>query len=213
MTSEEWVTLAKYSNPQEASLVRDMLESHGIDGVAFGGEINSTLWHLGPTIAGVELKVPAHQSVRAAELVETFREERSSIRPSNWTCPECGEEVDAGFEVCWFCESLIDETAIEQTPADESRRPVEEFTTKKDAATELADDEREPGESSEELAERAYKAAKLGIVFFPALIYSLSLLIRLGKEDLSETALKKYYWSTGIVLVWLIVFFALLLAP
>jgi hypothetical protein len=25
-----------------------------------------------------------------------------------WTCPRCGEEVDDGFEVCWWCGTSID---------------------------------------------------------------------------------------------------------
>jgi hypothetical protein len=30
---------------------------------------------------------------------------------SNWKCPDCGAEVDAGFEVCWACGTAHDGTA------------------------------------------------------------------------------------------------------
>jgi hypothetical protein len=206
MAAEELVTIAKYSDPHEAGMVRAMLESHGIDGLLIGGEINNTLWPLGATIAGVELRVPESQSVRAVEILETHREGAASAAQGDWTCLHCGEDVEAGFDVCWSCQTPFDATPPD--PADDSpaRPPLD------DSGQGLSDDDiPSPASTTDELASRALRAALVGILFFPAMFYCLFLLLELGSEELSESALKKFYWSTGLLLVWLTMFVGLLL--
>jgi len=210
MPSEEFVTIAKFSDAQEASMVRARLESEGISGLVTGGEINNTLWHLGPTIAGVELKVASEQAEQAAELLESFRETKPSASHEDWTCPKCGEHVEAGFDVCWSCGAVFgeaEEVEGDVEPVRSDEKPPEATT---DEPSDVEETE-EPTETADEQAYRAFRAALIGLIFFPAAIYALFLLLDLSTQDLGQSALKRYYQATGMVLLVLTLIFGILL--
>lgn len=210
MDPEHPVTIAKYADSQEASMAKALLESHGIIGTAIGGALNNALWHLGPTITGVELQVSAQDAKRATEILDSLRSSDGKARPDlDWICPQCGEDVDAEFDVCWSCGAPFDPTICE--PADNTTgsnpndgesisdgRDSEFPMEKTDTPEELEQDERFAG--IDERINRAFRLSVLSLVFLPALPFALRDLIQLGSEDLSPWAKRKYYQSTGIVL-------------
>jgi hypothetical protein len=204
MTSEDLVTIAKYGDSQEASLARAMLEDHGITGLVVGGELNSTLWHLGPTISGVELQVPSFEATRASEILESFLDTRNAPTRGDWTCPRCGEKVDAGFDVCWSCGAAVDEPRHE--PADSISPTPERAQLPTDEQVPGSHDEEggpDPSPTPDDQARRALKAAAYGMLFAPLVFYALFLLLELSATELSKPALKQYYQAAFIVLLML----------
>jgi Putative prokaryotic signal transducing protein len=201
MIKEDLVMIAKYGDSQEASLARAMLESQGITGLVVGGEINSTLWHLGSTISGVELQVPASEAARANEILESFLDTRQFQAKGEWNCPSCGEEVDAGFEMCWSCGATADEPSLE--PAN-FLPPLYEITERPpdDHEPVIPKEDENPKQplSADDQARRALKAATYGIMFLPFSFYALYLLLTLSTKELSKPAQKHYYQASFIAL-------------
>lgn len=80
----------------EALRVRDELEAQGVPAV-IDRRSGMDVFGMGAVWA---VCVSATDVRRAAELLK--------VRPSKaaaqaWKCPACGEQVDAGFELCWQC--------------------------------------------------------------------------------------------------------------
>ena len=94
----------------EAYLVRDMLIDNGIHAVVMGEYSESA--PIAPITDGPTVHVRATDRERALELVEQFEQdtvheddETEAVPGPPWTCPKCGESVDANFQVCWNCET------------------------------------------------------------------------------------------------------------
>lgn len=212
MAPKDPVTIAKYSDPHEASMAKSLLESRGIIGTAMGGELNNMLWHLGPTISGVELQVAAEDAERATEILEAFLESQNQSRPQiDWICPHCGEDVEAEFEVCWSCGTPFvspEETAITSVTSNSKHMEPESVSDvfEQESPAEVPDreddfEEKERIVQTDERTYRAFRKAVLSLVFVPALPFALYELLQLGSEDLSPWAMKKYYQSVAIILL------------
>lgn len=85
--------------------LRSALAAKGI-GVFVRSPTNSGLvaGELTPAIAQPELWVVAEEDHAAAE--RQVKQELESLRPVStepWVCPNCGEHLEAQFEVCWKC--------------------------------------------------------------------------------------------------------------
>ena len=175
MLADDLVTVAKYANGHEASMAKGLLEGHGIHGVVVGHEINNTLWHLGPTIAGVELQVAFSEAPNAAEILDEFRKSESPANSRSWVCPHCGEKVEPGFEICWSCGAI-----------NEGRLQPEESTPE---TVEFQEDEEVPLRSliADRTGRRVLRATLIGIFFFPPiLIYAFSLLTELSEREFQQ---------------------------
>ncbi len=89
--------VAEFDNVLKAHSVRILLEANGIPAVVFGESSSET---------GLEpIHVCVHQS--NLELAKTVIREvpaASEVMIPEWICG-CGEQVDAGFHVCWSCGS------------------------------------------------------------------------------------------------------------
>jgi hypothetical protein len=83
----------------------------------------------------------ASESVPASTSLSPFSELSEMSATQSWTCPKCGETVDAGFLVCWSCGTSIE--GVEDpsfVSADETARGADESA----AITFLDDDLDEP---------------------------------------------------------------------
>lgn len=101
----EELNLKKVCEPEsehEALSMQAALEEKGIKAFLQGLDASA----LGNALDGdevLELYVQAEDFSKADELlIELFEEDADDV-PA-WTC-QCGEEVDAGFFVCWNCET------------------------------------------------------------------------------------------------------------
>jgi hypothetical protein len=41
-----------------------------------------------------------------------------------WKCPNCGEQIEDGFDSCWKCAGVAEETAVRQA---KPKKPLEQF--------------------------------------------------------------------------------------
>ena len=86
-------------------LAKNTLANHGIEaiikgehlaGVAGGGSAWNEAW--------VELWVADDaQAVEAARIIDEATLPEGTTDEAPWTCPSCGETVEAQFAVCWNC--------------------------------------------------------------------------------------------------------------
>jgi len=94
-SDERLSKVAEFRNALEAHSVRIMLEANGIVAIVLGDTIKET---------GLEpIWVCVHQN--DYEIACTIIREvpaASEVLIPLWNC-ECGEEVDAGFHLCWAC--------------------------------------------------------------------------------------------------------------
>ena len=93
-----------YSNPETAvvHLVKNELERRGIETLLRGEHL---------AIIGAPLEawgelwiVDERQLPEAARMVEEIIGRTDAEGGEPWTCPQCGEDVDPEFAVCWNCE-------------------------------------------------------------------------------------------------------------
>lgn len=100
-------------DPEHSGLIVAMLQQAGIDARPDGTSLGSAVgeipigWSTAPRIM-----VPAEEYDRARQIVMDWdaehlkksNEVKSTSEPAVWTCPECGEDVDYNFEMCWNCQ-------------------------------------------------------------------------------------------------------------
>ena len=91
-------------NPALVQLVKNELDQRGIGAVArgehlaavAGGGAAAEAWHALWIADGARLG-------EAAEVVRAVIGDEAEEVPEPWTCPQCGEEVEGTFAVCWNC--------------------------------------------------------------------------------------------------------------
>jgi hypothetical protein len=125
--SVDLVTVAIFETAVEASPARAMLEAEGIQTYLQGEVTGYMLWYMWPGLGGVKLQVENKDVQQATELLRKYLDEAENEEDAktshvpNWVCPRCGAEVDAGFEICWSCGTVIDDVD------DNSTSPTEDF--------------------------------------------------------------------------------------
>lgn len=96
------VKLGEPGSEHEARIWHALLSEAGIQAMVTGLGGSA----LGEALDGadlIEVYIPKAQVEEARHLIERLLAEAEDPIPA-WTC-ECGEEVDAGFFVCWSCEA------------------------------------------------------------------------------------------------------------
>ena len=86
----------------EARLLESALQEAGINAIITGLEASA----LGVALDGpdvIQIMVDRPHAEAALALTEEFTVEEDEPVPA-WTC-QCGEEVDAGFFICWSCQA------------------------------------------------------------------------------------------------------------
>ena len=101
MNDEAIVRLAEFETETSATLALAVLEDAGIKAMLSGLEPSA----LGRGLGGdevLEIFVPQGDLAKAQQLLGEIEAADEEEEIPAWTCP-CGEEVDAGFFVCWSC--------------------------------------------------------------------------------------------------------------
>lgn len=163
MGSTSLRTVATFGSPVEARLAQTRLQEAGLTAFVHGEETGTTLWYVGTALGGVTLQVPEADLERAAEILRSQDQSRAAAA---WTCPACGSEVDAGFEVCWSCGA-----SGEENPQPETAHPA--------LAEEMMPSGTDPPRA-DELLDRAWRASLFGLVILPGILhlYSATLLAK-----------------------------------
>ena len=95
-----------YSHPDVGivQLVKNELENRGIEAIIQGEHAAAVMGGGAGIDAWNELWVVDESRVgEAAGVVQRVIDESAKIEGEPWTCPKCGEEVEASFAMCWNC--------------------------------------------------------------------------------------------------------------
>jgi hypothetical protein len=116
--------VAKYGTPEEAHLMRNQLEGAGIPAFLDGEAMAGLGWHASNAMGSVKVLVPEEYFFAAEEVLSGGDEEHGEAADSTraraaWMCPNCGERVDAGMDICWACGTEADGT---ESPAFETEQ-------------------------------------------------------------------------------------------
>lgn len=94
-------------HPTEAHLVRGLLESYDISCEVRGEALFSARGELPvttDTLPSVWIRDPIDY-LKAKDIVADYdtRKNSNGIKGPPWSCPTCGEEIEAQFSACWQC--------------------------------------------------------------------------------------------------------------
>lgn len=93
-----------HQNPAMVYHAKNLLENRGIEAIIKGEHLAAATGGIAPTDAWVELWVVEEGQVEEAlRIVEDALDESEVAEAPPWTCPNCGEEVEGQFAVCWKC--------------------------------------------------------------------------------------------------------------
>ena len=89
--ADGYITVRRYSSPQEAHLARAKLESEGVPAVVQDENLVRMNWLYSNAIGGVKLQV-AHSHVDAANQILGCVERSEPRSEAVYQCPECGAD-------------------------------------------------------------------------------------------------------------------------
>jgi hypothetical protein len=87
----------------EAQFLRDFLDRHLVAATVLGDYLSGAAGELPVNIFPTVWVIDDEDFPRAQELLARFREESTVQVGPDWVCPQCGEPVEGGFDLCWNC--------------------------------------------------------------------------------------------------------------
>ena len=178
-------TIAAFPTPEDAEVARIALEDEGIASFLEGATTVGMLWHVGGALGGVKLQVAEADAQRARGILA-----KTVAAPAEGrTCDHCGANLPPGFDVCWSCESSVEDVDQATLP---SAKPEPAPTAPEDS-----EEETEVTAIGDAAAWRALAAAIIGIFLCPPLlnIYSVWILLKVGFQNppMSQKGSRCYY--------------------
>ncbi len=107
--SGKLVVLSTFVDVTEAHQFRSQLEANGI-AAKVANEATTAIF--GPTLTGpssafwIEVLIMESDSAKGLEIKNQWdlRQQEEAVEIPEWIC-QCGETVDAGFSMCWNCDT------------------------------------------------------------------------------------------------------------
>jgi hypothetical protein len=185
--SEKLITIATFANPVEANLAKNRLETAGIRAFLADEETVDMAWQLTGAVGGIKLQIPEGDEEVALSLLEKPMEaveRRATGRPRRKT----RKVIKLTTAITVDGPRMVTERAEE---LEEDEEPV--FGDDED------DEEEEEPSEIDQVAERAWRGALLGILFFPIQLYVFGLLIHVifARERPSP----RLWWKVGVAAV------------
>lgn len=96
-------------HPEQGALILALLKQEGIDGKMDGAILGSALGDIPAWSAAPTVLVSQEDFERARKIVTDWdaanlQKAKEPAEQAMWTCPECSEEVEYNFEMCWNCQ-------------------------------------------------------------------------------------------------------------
>ena len=95
------VKIYSSQNGAEVHNLKNVLETRGIECEVRGEHLGAGLGELPANQCWVELWVVNDSMVEEAKRIIRLA---ASATKGPWTCPKCGEPVEANFDQCWNCQ-------------------------------------------------------------------------------------------------------------
>jgi len=186
---EKLVTIATFGNTVEANLAKNRLETAGIRAFLADADTVDMAWQLTGAVGGIKLQIPEGDEEVALSLLE--RPLDAVSRRAN------GSPRRKQRKVIILTAITKDVLRVPAEAAEELDGDDEEGALGEDD-----DEEAEPSEI-DQAAERAWRGALLGILFFPIEFYVLGLLLYVlfGREKPSPALRWKVVAATGVNLL------------
>ncbi|MDJ0807131.1 MAG: DUF2007 domain-containing protein [Gammaproteobacteria bacterium] len=88
----------------EAQVLKDHLQDEGVPSVILGDYLAGAMGELPANIYPEVWVLNAEDMEKAREILRDFTKSHvQREQNADWRCANCGEMVDAGFELCWNC--------------------------------------------------------------------------------------------------------------
>jgi hypothetical protein len=196
MTTHDLVTIQKYGTPQEAHLARSVLDAAGIEACVTDESTATWMWYVGTALGGARVQVAEHDAERARQVLQDAKTPSAENAQTDWHCPQCGADVDAGFDVCWSCESLRGANHQDGEHAIRAQNAPSSSTTLNNDDVDAPAEQ--PGDAD---AARACRAALFGVFFPPLMLYAIYLVLKTVNQDLSSHGMRQFCGALGISLL------------
>lgn len=194
MPHNQPVTLKTFTTGPEAHVAAIVLREQGIRSVVTDEATATWFWKYSNAIGGVKLQVAEVNAPLASKILTeagyyedgSQRVDEQDQKP-DWSCQQCGAEVDGGFEICWSCESPIDQANLDRQAILPKPSPETPYGESELSA---------PKASQEDIARRAYFASLVGfMVPFLLNFYSFWLIYQLDPSG--ETVCRRTHRRLG----------------
>ena len=88
----------------EARQLVDVLAAHHVEATVLGEYLSGAAGELSALHFPWVWLINNDDLSAAQEVLEGFLVSRGSLpKRGPWVCPQCGAQVDAGFDICWQC--------------------------------------------------------------------------------------------------------------
>ena len=101
---EGWAQVYSTSDDVEAGLIRDNLDSEGIDAAVFSQKDRSSFVSDMGDLSPVRVLVPAFEYEEARAIVDQHKDAEGEVR---FACPNCGEALEGGERTCPSCGATL----------------------------------------------------------------------------------------------------------
>ncbi len=92
-----------YWDRLQAALLKEILAAEGIDCIVRNDQLSSAVGEIPFVECCPELWVIDSDTYPRAKLLLNAWLKKSTPEDGYWTCPRCGEQVQAHFGACWSC--------------------------------------------------------------------------------------------------------------
>ena len=90
----------------EAQVLKDHLQDAGVESVILGDFLSGAAGELPANIFPQVWLLDAKDMAKALQILQDFTISHNQREQNDgWRCLNCGETVDAGYDVCWNCAS------------------------------------------------------------------------------------------------------------
>jgi hypothetical protein len=164
--SDNYITVAGFSEPIKAEIARGRLESEGIPAIVSGGLTTNNLFGNSNISGRVDLRVPAGDFARAAQILGECGDQSHLVDDPGdegpvWLCPLCGEPVRAVLPVCPACHTPRGSTPDANADDDGDDKPEVRIQTPPASATRITRDPVETGVATAEAIEPALQSTDM----------------------------------------------------
>jgi rubrerythrin len=117
ITGGDWVVIDDYVPEEIASMAQGLLYGAQVPYVEDNARLNALYSGLSPFVP-TRLRVPRAFFFDALHVLAEANQPSTVEAHGEWVCPACGEDVPAGFEVCWSCGRAHPEVAEHHESSD-----------------------------------------------------------------------------------------------
>jgi predicted amidophosphoribosyltransferase len=107
-----WLDVSQFVPPRLQMIAKTILYGDQIPYLMDNASLDELYGGVVPLLKR-RLRVPRAFFFDALHALATAQQSASQASSDPWICPECGEDVPAGFEVCWSCGSECPDLPIE----------------------------------------------------------------------------------------------------